>query len=119
MITLLGLGGLGRKMYLDVQLKQESRQVNFLKQNEAKLTRSAKSQYAQVKAVHYNWKSVKSAEVGNGLPQGGGKALYLEGYVNGKSNNEIALYFNLDGNNLPNISTMTVSSLAIEDKYYE
>ncbi|MCI1831721.1 MAG: hypothetical protein LKI77_02080 [Bifidobacterium sp.] len=100
-------------------MEEKTRQIEFLKTHETEMTEYVKKQNSKITSVQYDWNSVETGIIGNGLPQGAGTALYLDGFVNDNKSNEIDFYFVLGSNKLPNFSTMEISSLMIDGKYYE
>lgn len=69
-ITLFGiLGLLGVKSVAEPSV--EEKQMAFLKAHENEMTEFVKNQDDKISKVIYDWFTVESETVGNGLPQGG------------------------------------------------
>lgn len=117
LLALIILGGCHMENKSEVATKES--QITFLKAHEKEMTEYIKSQNNKIESVQYDWDSVEVGTIGNGLPQGGGNALYLDGYVNENRNNEINLYFVLFQKGEIDIKNMEISSLVIGGKHYE
>ena len=117
LLVLIILGGCHMENKSEVATKES--QITFLKAHEKEMTEYIKSQNNKIESVQYDWDSVEIGTIGNGLPQGGGNALYLDGYVNENRNNEINLYFVLFQKGEIDIKNMEISSLVIGGKHYE
>ena len=82
MLVMMGvLGGCKMETKQDKTATKEE-QIEFLKKHESQMTEYVKSYNSQIETVEYDWSTTDSGVVGNGLPQGGGIAIDVRGFVN-------------------------------------
>jgi PBP1b-binding outer membrane lipoprotein LpoB len=118
-IILLIISGVGGKYLMDKRTEHE-RQVAFLKAHEVEMTEYIKSQNEKIETVEYDWDSVEVGTIGNGTPQGAGRALTIYANFNKLCNSSIGLWFELDKHNLPQMKTMELDdNFRIEGDLYE
>ena len=78
LLMLMILGG----CKMEEKYKTQEEQIAFLKKHESQMTEYVKSYNSQIETVEYDWSTTDSGVVGNGLPQGGGIAIDVRGFVN-------------------------------------
>ncbi|MDR0299592.1 MAG: hypothetical protein LBI13_05865 [Streptococcaceae bacterium] len=105
-----------------VQSKENTKQmqINFLKKHEQEMIDFVKAQNPKVTSVQFDWDSVKTGQIGNGTPQGGGDALTISGKFNEIDNSNVSLWFQVGKTGIPEIGTMELNdNLRIGKNLYE
>lgn len=79
------------------------KQLAYLKKHEEEMAEFVKSLNSKVESVQFDWDSMKVEDIGNGIPQGGGYILTLDGRINNNKDTEFTLGIALkhDSNEVP------------------
>ncbi|MEE8738663.1 MAG: hypothetical protein SOI66_07125 [Bifidobacterium sp.] len=108
LLSLLLVGGVafGTVKYVgykqaETAMEEKTRQIEFLKAHETEMTEYVKKQNPKITSVQYDWNSVETGVIGNGLPQGAGNVLTMRITIFDKDAKEInAFGFAVRPNNI-------------------
>ncbi|MCU9533557.1 hypothetical protein [Streptococcus sp. CSL10205-OR2] len=112
-VIVLLLGGVaitmlndGQPSFLGFQTTRQ-KQITYLREHEKEMEDYIKSEYPTVESVQFDWNSMEVEQIGNGLPQGSGWLISLEGKFNHWENTEFIMSFGLDSKDgLPSTERM-------------
>ena len=81
-----------------VFLSPRAKQLAYLKEHEEDMADFVKALSPKVESVQFDWDSMKVGQVGNGIPQGGGYMMTLNGRINNNKDTQFTLGFPLKHN---------------------